>query len=176
MKLGKRITVFSPKACYMLFELNETFNLSDQQQQQEEEKEEEPDIYLPDTIMYNGPVKIFLTLRELNEHLAQEKATSETADIERKLYKGHIFSAREFPLETESSENVTFIIEKIDNNTCFVEQTVSLGAAAQSIEEEINLLLQQGNLDGLETSDIADYMVFHGKHMSLSYYCYDSDV
>lgn len=165
MKLGKKITIFSPKACYMLFELNETFDFNNQKKE------------IPNIIMYSGPIKIFPTLRELNEHLAQEKATDETIkNIEKKLYKGHIFSAKEFPLETEDKNNVTFVIEKIDNNTCFVEQTVSLDNAARSIEEEINTLLQQGNLNGLETSEIVDYMVFHGKNMSLSYCCYDFDI
>jgi hypothetical protein len=171
MNLGKRIAVFSPKACYMLFELNETFNISDKQ------KKEESETAALDTIMYNGPVKVFTTLRELNEQLAKENATSGTAnDIERKLYKGHLFSSREFPLEAKDKENVTFIIEKVDNNTCFVEQTPSLGDAAQSIEEEINMLLQHEAVEGLEASEITDYMVFHGKHMPLSFYCYDSDI
>ena len=180
MNLGKRLTVFSPKACYMLFELNETFNLSDKQKKAKENLETEEYAGDPtelDTIMYNGPVKIFTTLRELNEQLAKENATSNTADdVERKLYKGHLFSAREFPLEAENKDSMIFVIEKVDNNTCFVEQVPSLGDAAQSIEEEINMLLQHGNTEGLEASEITDYMVFHGKHMPLSFYCYDSDI
>lgn len=181
MNLGKRLTVFAPKACYMLFELNETFNLSESQKKAKEEEDSETkyagDPTELDTIMYNGPVKIFTTLRELNEQLSKEVANTDNAiDVERKLYKGHLFSAREFPLEAEDKENITFVIEKVDNNTCFVEQTLSLGDAAQSIEEEINMLLQHGNVEGLEASEITDYMVFHGKHMPLSYYCYDSDI
>lgn len=170
MQLGKKITMFHPKACYMIFELSETFNLSENKQKKETETEP------LDTIMYNGPVKVFSTLRELNDCLSKEVATGETSsDIERKLYKGHIFSAREFPLQTENSNNITFVIEKVDNNTCFVEQVTSLGDAAQSIEEEINMLLQYESVEGLEPSEITDYMVFHGKHVSLSYYCYDYD-
>jgi hypothetical protein len=182
MNLGKRITVFSPKACYMLFELNETFNLSDKQKETKEKEESETgsDVLVPgelDTIMYNGPVKVFTTLRELNEQLAKENATSDTADdVEKKLYKGHLFSAREFPLEAENKDSMTFVIEKVDNNTCFVEQVLSLGDAAQSIEEEVNMLLQHGTVKGLEASEITDYMIFHGKHMPLSFYCYDSDI
>jgi hypothetical protein len=181
MQLGKRITLFHPKACYMMFELNETFNLSESEQKKKTEikTETESEILesaVLDTIMYNGPVKIFTTSRELNDYLSKEIATGKTSsDIERKLYKGHIFSAREFPLQTEDNDNITFVIEKVDNSTCFVEQVTSLGDAAQSIEEEINMLSQHGNVEGLEPSEIADYMVFHGKHMSLSYYCYDYD-
>jgi hypothetical protein len=163
----------------MLFELNEEFNLNDKQKK---ETETDPDILMPgvlDTIMYTGPVKVFTTLRELNEQLSKEKATSDTAeDVEKKLYKGHLFSAKEFPLEAKEN-NITFVIEKIDNNdnnACFVEQVSSLGDAAQSIEEEINMMLQHKAIEGLEASEITDYMVFHGKRMSLSYYCYDSDI
>jgi hypothetical protein len=175
----------------MLFELNETFNLNDKQKEtkhdglshdNDNEENLEAECVVGetsplDTIMYNGPIKVFTTLRELNEQLSREKATSDNAnDVERKLYKGHLFSAREFPLEAESEESITFVIEKVDNNTCFVEQTPSLGDAAQSIEEEINMLLQHGIVEGLEASEITDYMIFHGKHMPLSYYCYDSDI
>lgn len=177
MNLGKRITTFCPKACYMLLELSEEFNLNNKQKK-ETETETDPDILIPeilDTIMYTGPVKVFTTLRELNEQLSKEKAISGIEDIEKKLYKGHLFSAREFPLE-EREDNMTFVIEKIDNNACFVEQVSSLGDAAQSIEEEINMLLRHEAVEGLEASEITDYMVFHGKRMSLSYYCYDSDI
>lgn len=176
MILGKRTTVFSPKACYMLFGLDENFNYNDMDEE-EETLGEMPEVYFPNTIMFNGSIRIFPSLRELNEHLAQERATDETANnIEKKLYKGHIFPAKEFPLETENKKNITFIIENISGKTCFVEQITSLDSAAKSIEEEINMLLQQGNTDRLETSEIVDYMIFHGKPMPLSYYCYDSDV
>lgn len=179
MQLGKKITMFHPKACYMMFELDETFNLSESEQQKETETEIGSDISIPeisDTILYNGPVKIFTTLRELNDCLSKIVATEKTSsDIEKKLYKGHIFSAREFPLQTKNNDNITFVIEKVDNNTCFVEQVTSLGDAAQSIEEEIDMLLQNENIEGLEPSEITDYMVFHGNHMSLSYYCYDGE-
>lgn len=183
MQLGKKITMFHPKACYMMFESNETSDSSENEQQKETETETEtetePDVLTSkplDIIMYSGPVKIFTTLRELNTCLSKMAVAEETSDdIERKLYKGHIFLAREFPLQTKNNDNITFVIEKIDNSTCFVEQVASLGDAAQSIEEEINLLSQHENVEGLEPSEIADYMVFHGKHMPLSYCCYDYD-
>ena len=178
MDLGKRLSVFHSRACYMLFEIDEAFNSNDNQKKENQETEHAiVEVDPIDTIMYNGPVKVFMTLRELNEQLAKKNAVnSTTADIERKLYKGHLFSAKEFPLEAENKENITFVIEKIDNNTCFVEQVHSLKDAAQSIEEEINMLLQHGIVEGIEASDINDYLIFHGEPMGLFYYCYDSNV
>jgi len=166
MKLGKKTSVLGPKPCYMLFELDKEFNLSNQR--------EESGIYISNEIMYSGPIKIFLTLKELNNHLAQKEVINKT--IDNRLYKGHIFPAKEFPLETENKKNITFVIEKIDNDTCFAEQVVSLNNAAESIEEEINMLLGQTSLNELKVNEIADYMVFHGKNVPLSYYCYDFDI
>ena len=171
MQLGKKITIFNSKPCYMIFELDAVFDLGEYEEETDGETTQEH------STMYNGPIKTFESLFELNNYLSQVEIEERMPDIKEKLYKGHLFPGKEFPLTPSHSDNVTFIIEKVDTTTCFVEQMRSLDEAAQSIKEEIDMLSSNRNEQGdLEPTSINDYMIFHGKHMSLSFYCYDSDV
>lgn len=168
MQLGKRITLFTPRPCYMIFELNDVFSSAGGYDIDIEKYQA--------SLLYNGEIKIFDSLRDLNDHLSNIKVEERMPDIEKKLYKGHLFSSKEFPLESEHEDNVTFVIEKIDVTTCFVEQMLSLSDAAKSIKEEINMLSKNDDTTELDSTNITDYMVFHGKVMPLFYYCYDSEV
>ena len=170
MQLGKKITLFCPKQCYMLFNLTEEFSSIP-----EFELDERAENRIP--ILYNGEIKVFDSLRGLNDHLSQTMLEEKTPDIEKKLYKGYLFPANEFSLDSQGKNNITFVIEKISSTICFVEQITSLEEAAKSIQEEINILATNSKYgEDSEPTAITDYMVFHGEPVHLSYYCYDSDV
>lgn len=164
MLINKKMFIIKPKKCYLLLDFN--IDMYAHADIYGDAAPNTSDISPNDISIYNGPIKIFTSLRELNDALA-ETSTIDITDTEDKLFKGYLYPAKEFPLEYKESD-VIFVIEKVDTGVCFIEQVSTPEAACDSIKNEIS---SDEKVD--ENVQISDYLIFIGKNLPISYCCYD---
>ncbi|NIA10692.1 MAG: hypothetical protein GWP10_13435 [Nitrospiraceae bacterium] len=144
MKLTQGTAVKKPIPCYIVFNGMSNNN-----------PYEAEDIYRADSIYMDGDVEIFKSINEFNNYLSNVDIESIILDS---MYKGYLFPAKHFPLKTIFKNSTVFILETASDISCFVERVESLNLAAESIQDEVELV-----------ADIENYMVFDGNPVNLSF-------
>lgn len=178
MLLSKKTMLFNPKTGYLLLDTDVFLYAT-------EGTDEDRDVppYFNDGTeqekqsvkrfnLYNGPIRFFRSLVELNDHLGSlDLANSNDPNYRLLIYKGHLFSGKKFPLEPKEGYNKFFIIETVDDSVCFAEEAGSLKEIADSIEGDATLLSAENEKDPL-----SNYLVFAGTKKRAVYRCIDSEV
>jgi len=158
MLINKKALFFCQRRGYLLFDSSVYIY-----------NEVDPDSKEKNLTIFNGPVKFYNTLVELNDNLSKVDI-SETIHI----YKGYLFPATKFPIETTNDYDRVFVIEKIDASTCFVEEVSSLESASKTIQSELDISGAGRSVD-YSSPEITDYLVFVGKEKVPVYKCIDSE-
>ena len=147
MIIDKKMFIIKPKKCYLLLNPVDFVALSE------------------DT--YNGEVKIFTSVQELNDELLKIDISA-AESIDTKVYKGYLYPGKEFPAD-EGNTDVVLVIEKIDKS-CFVEDVCTAAEALNAIQVDIEKLAMAD-----ANTLIADYLIFIGNACKVSFCHYDLD-
>lgn len=191
MLLTKKTTIFNPKTGYLLLDTDVFLYATDEGISKDRDVppyyNDETETLEPDTEtnelynssqqhakkfnLYNGPVRFFRSLVELNDHLGSLDTNRSDTNCRLLIYKGHLFAGKKFPIEPKEGYDKFFIIEKIDDSVCFAEEVSSLEEIANSIEGDVALLSNENEKDPLN-----NYLVFTGTKKRSVYRCIDSEV
>ena len=178
MLLTKSMTMFNPKVGYLLLDTDVFLYATDEGE--DIDRDMPPYVCGTEGVestgparkfnLYNGPVRFFRSLTELNDHLCSLDINSRNPNNNIFVYKGHLFLGKKFPIKPKKGYDKFFIIEKIDNSVCFAEEIGSLKEAAESVSADTGLLL------GTEEDPLNNYLIFAGKSKRAIYRCIDSDI
>lgn len=182
MLLTKKTVVFNPKTGYLLLDTDIFLYATDEggdedrdtppyYNEEADRDEDKPSVKRFN--LYNGPVRFFRSLVELNDHLGGLDINNTDPDHRLLIYKGHLFPGKKFPLEPKKGYDKFFIIEKIDDSVCFAEEAGSLEEIANSIEGDVTLL---SNEAVNEKDPLSNYLVFTGTKKRSVYRCVDSEL
>jgi len=177
MLLSKKTVMFNQKTGYLLLDTDVFLYATEEYNSEDKDV---PPYYNNETgqehvkrfNLYNGPVRFFRSLTELNDHLSSLSiSNSNDPNYRLLIYKGHLFTGKKFPLEPKKNYNKFFIIEKIDDSVCFAEEVGSLEEIVNSLEGDVRLLSDENEKDPLN-----NYLVFTGTEKHSVYRCIDSEV
>jgi hypothetical protein len=180
MLLTKKTVTFNPKTGYLLLDTDVFLYATDGDG---DEDKDTPPYYNSETDkdqdgrpikrfnLYNGPIRFFRSLVELNDHLGGLDINNDNSKQRLLIYKGHLFAGKKFPLEPKEGYDKFFVIEKIDDSVCFAEEVDSLKEIANSIEGDVALLTGESEKDLL-----SNYVVFAGTKKRPVYRCIDSEL
>jgi len=181
MLLSKKTVMFNQKTGYLLLDTDIFLYATDEYNSEDkdippyynyENKIEQGQQHIKRFNLYNGPVRFFRSLTELNDYLSSLSiSNSNDPNCRLLIYKGHLFTGKKFPLESKKNYDKFFIIEKIDNSVCFTEEVGSLEEIVNSLEGDVKLLSDRDEKD-----PINNYLVFTGTEKHSVYRCIDSEV